>query len=121
GDHAVDLVRPFKNAVDARIAIGALRRVLLDEAVTAVDLHDLVDHLIDHLRAPDLQDGALDGVVLDAFAHLRRRVGSVLIDLAQRDVDHTDGTVRHRNRDLCRRSDVVPYHRYDRRRAERDR
>ena len=38
-DQPVDLVGAFEDAVDARVAIGALCRVLLDVAVAGEDLH----------------------------------------------------------------------------------
>ena len=48
-EQAVDLVGALEDAVDARVAVGALDRVLLDEAVAAEDLHRLVD---ERSRAP---------------------------------------------------------------------
>ena len=49
GEQTVDLVGAFENAVDARVAIGALDGVVLMVAVAAVDLHAFVD---DVSRAP---------------------------------------------------------------------
>ena len=91
-DQPVDFVGAFEDAVDARVAIGALGRILLDEAVAAVDLHGLVDHVVDHLRAPDLDDGALDRVLLDRLASFLGGIG-----LACR--------LRRARRPSCRRCD----------------
>ncbi len=64
-DEAVDLVGALEDAVDAGVAVGALGGVLLDVAVAGEDLDGLVDDAVEHLGGPDLDDGALDGVVLD--------------------------------------------------------
>ena len=94
-DEAVDFVGAFEDAVDARVAIGALGRILFDEAVAAVDLHRLIDHAVEHLRAPDFDDGALDGVLLDGFADsLAAR--EFFVDLGQSGVHHADGAIDHR-------------------------
>ena len=65
-DQPVDFVGALEDSVDARIAVVALRRILLDVAVAAHGGDQLVGHQRQHLRAIDLQDGALDGVLLDA-------------------------------------------------------
>jgi hypothetical protein len=67
-DEPVDFVGAFEDAIDAGIAIGALRRILFHEAVAGIDLHRLVDDVIDHLRAPDFEDRALDRIFLDRLA-----------------------------------------------------
>ena len=67
-DEPVDFVGAFEDAVHARVAIGALRRILLDKAVATVNLHGLIDDVVEHLRAGDLDDGALDGILLNGLA-----------------------------------------------------
>ena len=99
-DQAVDLVGAFEDAVDARIAVGALGRILLDVAVAGEDLHDVVHHHVEHLGAPDLQDGALDGVLLDALLDLARGALGVGVDIGQGGVDHADGAVDQRFADV---------------------
>ena len=71
-DQPVDLVRSFKDAVDARIAIGALRRILLNVAVAAHRRNQFIGHQREHLRSVDLQNGTLDGVFLDAARNINR-------------------------------------------------
>src|SRR5215472_1303992 len=95
-DKAVDFVGAFKDAVDAGIAIGALGGILLDKAVAAVDLDGFVDHVVDHLRAPDLDNGALDGVFLDGLAGLGEGVGCSLVDFGESNVHHADRAVDER-------------------------
>ena len=56
---AIDFVRAFKDAIDARVAIGALHRVVLVVAVAAVNLHALIDHVVEHLGSEDLDEAAL--------------------------------------------------------------
>ena len=68
GEQAVDFVGAFENAVDARIAIGALHGVVLMEAVAAVDLHAFIDHVIQHFRREDLDEGAFGGELLDQLS-----------------------------------------------------
>src|SRR5581483_10709465 len=85
----------LEDAVHARIAISALGRILFDEAVAAVDLHDLVDHAVEELRAPDLDHGALDGVLLDGLANLPGGFGAGLVDFGERRVHHADGAIHH--------------------------
>ncbi len=58
---AVDLIGAFEDAIDARIAIGPLHGIVLMIAVAAMDLHGFVHHVIQRLRAEDLDQGALDG------------------------------------------------------------
>ena len=63
----VDLVCSLENTIDAGIAIRPLRGVFLDEAVATVNLHGLVDNVIDHLRTPNLDDRTLYGVLFDCL------------------------------------------------------
>ena len=83
-DQPVDLVGAFEDAIDAGVAIRALRRILLDKSVARVNLHGLVDDVVDHLRAPDFNDRALDGVLLDRLQRLLRGIGGRFVDLAER-------------------------------------
>ena len=71
---AVDLVGAFEDAVDARVAVVALGRVVAHEAVAAVDLDVLVEHEVQHLAAGDLRDRRFDGVFLER-GERRRSVG----------------------------------------------
>ena len=57
---AVDLVGALEDAVDARVAVVALGRVVADEAVAAVNLHVLVEHEVERLAARHLGDRRLD-------------------------------------------------------------
>ena len=70
---AVDFVGAFEDAVDARIAVGALDRVVLMVAVAAVDLDAFVDDVVEHFGGVDLDDGALDGELLDGLEHAAAR------------------------------------------------
>src|SRR5262245_21273587 len=64
--HAVDLRRPLADAPHARLAVPALERKLLGDAVAAVDLHRRVDHAPEHLARVELGDRGLDPRVLAA-------------------------------------------------------
>src|SRR5207247_6635244 len=55
-DHAVHLRGPLADAAHARLAIPALQRELLGDAVAAVDLHGGVDHAAEHLARVQLGD-----------------------------------------------------------------
>ena len=64
-----------------------------------MDLHVVVNHAIEHLRSPHLDDGALHRVLLDGFANVVRDfrgAASFLLDLGQRAFDHAHGAVDHR-------------------------
>ena len=63
---------PSKMRLMRAVAVGALGGVLLDVAVAGEDLQDLVDDHVEHLGGPDFDDGALDGVLLDALLDLAR-------------------------------------------------
>src|ERR1019366_125543 len=94
-DQPVDLVGALKNPVDARIAVRALRRILLHVAVSGKDLQDVVHHRVQHLRGPHLEDGALHGVFLDALLDLPGGPGGTRIHVGQGRIDHADGAVDH--------------------------
>ena len=77
----VDFVRAFEDAIDARVAILPLGRVVAHEAVAAVNLDVLVDGVVDHLAAGDLEDRRFDRELLERGEHGRaarrvRRAGS---------------------------------------------
>ncbi len=55
--------------MDARVAVVARCRVLLDVPVAAVDLNQLVDHVAELLAGQHLGDRALDGVLLERCAN----------------------------------------------------
>ncbi len=94
----VDLVGAFEDAVDAGVAVAAFGRVVADEAVAAVDLHVLVDHVVGGLAAGDLGDRRLDGVLLERRQQPRRRRAGAGVDGAidqvggprQQAVEHVD-------------------------------
>src|SRR5205823_4083567 len=71
----VDLVGALEDAEDARVAVGLGDGELLAEAVAAMDLERLVHHEVERLRAEDLQDRALDGILF------RRRPKCLLLSL----------------------------------------
>jgi len=84
-DHAgdqqpVDLVGASKIRLTPLVAVEALGRVVADETIAAVDLHDLVDGLGQDLAAEDLGDAALGGILLDALLVLVVIVRSPLLD-----------------------------------------
>src|SRR5260370_40854901 len=64
----------YKNAVGARSAMGALHRVILMEAVPAVDLDAFIHHVIQYLGAIDLDHRALSCKLFDRFHHDSRSV-----------------------------------------------
>ena len=69
-DEAVDLVGAFEDAINPGVAPDSLGGVVLDVAVAAHGGDELVGDELEHLGAVDLEDGALDGVVLDLALHL---------------------------------------------------
>ena len=90
---AVDLVGPLVDAVDAGVAPVAFGGEVLDEAGAPEDLHRLVDHVVQHLRAPDLGHRALDVVLLDP---LELGGGVLGVDVGQVAVDAAGDAVHHR-------------------------
>ncbi len=94
-DEAVDLVGAFEDAVDARVAVGSLRRILFHVTVTGINLHHVVDDRIEHLRSPNLKDGALHRIFLDSLLDLPGRAGLRRIDGRECRVDHADRPVSH--------------------------
>ena len=87
---AVDLVGAFEDAVDPRVAVLPLGRVVVHEAVAAVDLHVLVDDEVDHLAARDLEDRRLDGELLERGEH-----GVALVRAVDGAVDQPGGAIEH--------------------------
>src|SRR5579883_336395 len=65
GNHAVDLVRPFKDTLNAGIAVRLLDRIFLHKAVAAEDLHALVNHQRQHLAPMHLGQRRLQGILLN--------------------------------------------------------
>src|SRR5262245_39022185 len=63
-DHAVNLGRPLADAAHARLAVPALERKFLRDAVGAVDLHGGVDDAAQHLARVELGHRRLDPRVL---------------------------------------------------------
>src|SRR5205085_11724392 len=87
--HAVDLVRALKDAIDTRITIRALSRIVGRIAIAAVNLHHLIGDEITGFRQSDFDDRTLGGVLLDA-AQLRLRVlraADCVLDETQRAID----------------------------------
>src|SRR5260370_6379626 len=95
GDEGVDFVGALEDAVDAGVAIGALRWVLLHEAITTVDLHGLIHGTVQQLRAPDFGDGAFDGIFFDAFAAFARSFRAALANGGERGIDHAYRAIHH--------------------------
>ena len=93
--HPVDLVRALENPVDARIAVHLLDPILLDEAVAAVDLHGLIHHEVQHFRAEDLVDGALDRVLRDRLRGLHARIRPRDVDGLEDRVEEPSSAIDH--------------------------
>ncbi len=68
----IDLVRPFEDSIDARVAIMALGGVVADVTVAAVNLHVLIEHVLERLAAGHLRDRRLDGELLQHRRQARR-------------------------------------------------
>ena len=109
-DQPVDLVGAFEDAVDARVAVGALRGILLDVAVAAVDLHGVVHH---HSRAspsPTPSGSSTRPRTLRCASGSRGDASAAAcVDVGERRVDHADGAVGQRLADVdargtCRRA-----------------
>ena len=94
-DEAVDFIGTFENAIDARIAVVAFRRIFFDEAVSSVDLHHLVDHVVEEFRSPNLEDRALDGILVDQFPY-RGHVGLAFAQLRDGCIHLSNGSISHR-------------------------
>src|SRR5262249_29758835 len=91
-EHAVDLVGPFMDARDARVAVHAFERELARVAVAAEDLYAFVHRPGERLAGPHLVDRALRGEALDRL-HRHRAVGAAArrdgtIDVAERAIGH---------------------------------
>ncbi len=94
-DQAIDFVGAFEDSVDAGVAVGALGGIFFHKSVATVDLDSFVDDEVDHLGAPDFDDGAFDGILFDSFANFFGGVCAGFVDLVQRDVHHADRAVDH--------------------------
>jgi hypothetical protein len=70
-----------------------LRRVVLNVAGARVDLHALVDDVVEHLRAPHLHHRALDVVLLDA---LEAGIRVANVDVREVAVNHAGRAVDQR-------------------------
>ena len=92
-EQAVDLVRALEDAVDPGVAPVALGGVVLDVARAPEDLDVLVDDVVEHLGAPDLDHRALDVVLLDP---LQGGLGVVEAHAGEVPVDHPGGAVDDR-------------------------
>ena len=92
----VDLVGAFENPVDARIAIGALYRVILVKSVAAVDLHAFVHHVVEHFRRVHLDDRALRGELFHRLHLHPRRVRLRPRKPFQQGLNLADHAVAHR-------------------------
>ena len=93
-EHPVYLIRALKDAVYARIAICLFRGIISRVTVTAKDLHHFIDHIVEELRTPDLQDGALDHIFINDLPYRRH----ILMNVAQsrkRGIHQPYGAVRH--------------------------
>jgi hypothetical protein len=64
-EQPIDLVRALPDSVDATITVGAGRRIVLDVAIAAMDLDELVDHAIELFGGEDLGDRAFDRQLLE--------------------------------------------------------
>src|SRR4030095_1130759 len=80
----VDLVRAFENAVDARVTISLLRRIVGRVSVATEDLDHFIDDVIEGLTARDLVDRRFDRVLLDRLQLLR-----IVRTVPDKRVDHT--------------------------------
>src|SRR5262249_30319020 len=106
-DQAVDLVRALEDAVDARVAIVALDRILRREAIAAERLQRLVRDEVHRLGAEHLQDRRLDRVLLDRLLDdPARRVGRRGVDRVGRGIHEAGRPVAHAVRDVDARRHV---------------
>ena len=96
GQHAVDLVGAFEDAVDAGIAVGVLGTGLRAVAHASVHLHRFVDHVVRHLGAEDLHHGALWGEGRDAFQRRFSLVHAAGCEVGDGVVDVLGGAVHGR-------------------------
>ncbi len=65
----VDLIGAFEDAINARIAVSALHRIVLMEAVAPVDLHAFIRYIVEHLGREHLNVRTFGRVLLDRFHH----------------------------------------------------
>src|SRR5258705_151469 len=86
---AVDFVCPLENTIHARVAIVPLGRVILHEAVAAMYLDVLVEHIVECFAAGDLGDGGFDRELLH---RCESRVVAPL--LQDRRIDQPGGSVQ---------------------------
>src|SRR5260370_8109482 len=85
----------YKNAVGARSAMGALHRVILMEAVPAVDLDAFIHHVIQYLGAIDLDHRALSCKLFDRFHHDSRSVRLRPGETFEQRLDLADHAIAH--------------------------
>src|SRR5207237_9257456 len=71
-DHPVHLVRAVVDAGGAGVAVHALERRVAGDAAGAVHLDRAVDDVVQHLRAPELDDRDLDASLIAAVDLLSR-------------------------------------------------
>src|SRR6185369_14525523 len=105
-DKAVNFIRPFEDAIDTGVAVGTLGWILFDEAIASIDLDGFIDDIVDHLRSPDFQDGALDGIFFDGLASFFSSVGACLVDFREKRVHHANGAIDQRLADVDKRRHV---------------
>ena len=91
----VDFVCTLKDAINPGIPVSALGRIFLDKAISTVDLHGLVDDVVNHLRAPHFNDGAFDRILLNRLAHFLHGIRARLVHFAQRHIHHANRAIHH--------------------------
>ena len=92
----VDLICALEQPVDAAIAVGAGRWIVLNKTVSPVDLHGFVGDIVENFRRIHFVDGALDRILLKRAHRLVR----VAVDPVQRAFDQPAGAIRHALRDV---------------------
>ena len=95
-DQAVDLVGAFEDAVDARIAVGALGRILLHVAVAGVDLDARGPPPCPASPSPTPSGWSTPRRTLRCASGSRASAVASGVDIGQRRVDHADGAVDQR-------------------------
>src|SRR5205807_1394153 len=63
-DHPMDLIRAIVDPREASVPIHPLQRRVARYAHRAVDLDRAIDHVVQHLRAPELDDRNLDACLV---------------------------------------------------------
>ena len=88
GEQAVDFVGAFENPVDARIAIGVLARILLTEAVAAVNLDALIYNVIERFRREHFNEAAFGRELFDSLQCVGGIAGHVSFNRANHSIGH---------------------------------